>query len=315
MRQFLIGLSPLENYSSLDDFEKLCRNNSNLIRTWYTTAPYWFPMINKEKGAYIHENEEIHNSFQAELEIIKKYHQKIQLTINSKNPLYRLLAVPTTKRFIKEYSNIDSIVALDEFIPSLKKHFPEIPLTYSVQNNIPVTKLRNLDKCDTIVLGMQHIRSVGFMERLKRDYGVKIELLLNNGGHILCDKDCSKKKGHCDMLQQKLVDRYGLDWCIAQQTLIPSELDLFPRGLVDYYKINSRPSTLDYIQFQLDFYSKKLPLYRYPYDFTKGETWETFCGNHPMEKRLKGHIVDVDYVLDVKSKIWSNILGRKVVVY
>ena len=207
VKNYILGLSPLNKYSSLDDFEKFCRDYSNLIYMWYTTAPYWFPWISKEKGAYTHESKDTHKAFASELEIIKKYHQKIQLTVNNPNPLYKLgIATYTTKRFIKEYAPIDSIVALDEFIPSLKKHFPEISLTYSVQNNIPVTKLKNLDKCDTIVLGMQHIRAIGFMKRLKKEYGVKIELLLNNGGHVLCDKDCAIERGHCDMLQQKLVD-------------------------------------------------------------------------------------------------------------
>ena len=114
---------------------------------------------------------------------------------------------------------------------------------------------------------------------------------------------------------KSLIDSKGIDWCVATQSLIPSELNLYPNGLIDIYKLSTRPSTLEWMQAELDLYSGKKFLSDLDFSYFKPNFYKLICCTQAISDLLDDNIPNIDKVLEIKSEEWSNILKKDIRVW
>ena len=314
-KKFAIGLSPLNYYNNdINAFDKFCKENDYRIEHWYSALPCTW----KSKGIKFKSLREQKRNLKKQLTIIKNNNQKLQLAINVDipSPFLRLIfyiQIIIYKLFYEPYKKVDSIVTRDEYILFLRKLFPDATLTYSIQNDFAKTKLKNLKYCDTIVIGRRYIKNLNFMRRIKEEYHIKIELLLNCACNFACTYHCFD--GSCESSQKQQIDANGIDKCVAWQSLVPSELKLYPEGLIDLYKLSTRPSSLEWMNLEMDLYSSEKSLSELNFNFYKPDFWKLVCCTNSISQEVEKRIPNVDTVLKLKSQIWSKLLHKKVNVY
>lgn len=314
-KKFAIGLSPLNYYNNdISAFNKFCRENDYRIEHWYSALPCTW----RTKGIEFKSLREQKRNLKKQLTIIKKNNQKLQLAINVDIPFFPLkilfyIQILIYKIFYEPYKKVNSIVARDEYIPFLRLLFPKATITYSIQNDFAKTKLKNLKYCDTIVIGRRYIKNLDFMKQVKEKYHVKIELLLNCACNFACNYHCFN--GSCEASQKQQIEANGIDKCVAWQSLIPSELKLYPEGLIDLYKLSTRPSSLEWMNFEMNLYSSEKSLSELNFNFYKPDFWMAVCCTNSISNEVKNNIPNVDNVLKLKSQLWTNLLHRKVNVY
>lgn len=300
-------MSFLEDYQLLD---KLLKDYGNYIDTWYISPPFGDVYASRP---YLATDISNYKELQKQITIIKNYHKNIQLAINAINLVLNHYNINLIENdfltFCELFGTPDSIVCLDQFIPILKSY--NIPITYSYNNNYCVTKFKNLNDCDTIVLGNKDIRNLKFMAALKQKYGVKIELLVNNGCHFLCNRNCTQD---CQKLQLKRLEVQDLITCLAEQSLLPEELNFYPNHLIDYYKISSRPSDYDYLNKTLSCYTQRLSLEEICkiIDLRYIDNWKYFMRLIPLSSLFSSEEkINLDLVMYKKEEIWNKILTSK----
>lgn len=314
-KKFAIGLSPLNYYNNdINAFDKFCKENDYRIEHWYSALPCTW----KSKGIKFKSLREQKRNLKKQLTIIKNNNQKLQLAINVDIPssflrLVFYIQIIIYKLFYEPYKKVDSIVTRDEYIPFLRKLFPDATLTYSIQNDFAKTKLKNLKYCDTIVIGRRYIKNLNFMRKIKEEYHIKIELLLNCACNFACTYRCFD--GSCESSQKQQIDANGIDKCVAWQSLVPSELKLYPEGLIDLYKLSTRPSSLEWMNLEMDLYSSEKSLSELNFNFYKPDFWKLVCCTNSISQEVEKRIPNVDTVLKLKSQIWSKLLHKKVNVY
>lgn len=306
MKKIIIGL-PSPEFLSLEELEQLCLKHGDKIEYWYISPPFGKQYSSRDKVLYDFSITNI-IALQEQLNIIKKYNQKIELALNARNLLnYNYKEVEYAfELFCKIYGQPNSIVTLKEFIPYFNNF--NIPITYSF-NNIDYDK-NILPLCKKVVLGSKDIRNIKLMNFFKTEYNLDIELLVNNGCHFLCNKQCGQM---CFELQQKslaLKDKYQ---CLAEQSLLPCELILL-NDYIDNIKISSRPATYkdidDMIVFYSNFYSfldleRQIPL-------NQINSWRYFARLTNLLNLFFKENVDYEKVLILKNKIWENILNYSI---
>lgn len=315
MKKFAIGLSPLNYYDNdLNAFDEFCKKNDYRIAHWYSALPCTW----KSKGIKFKSLREQKRNLKKQLAIISKNNQKLQLAINVDIPdllvrSFYYMEVILYKLFYEKYKKVDSIVCRAEYIPFLRKLFPYATFTYSIQNDFAKTKLKNLEYCDTIVIGRRYIKNLNFMRRVKEKYGVKIELLLNCACNFACTYHCFD--GSCESSQEDQVRKNGLEACVAWQSLFPSEINLYPEELVDLYKLSTRPSSLGWMEFEMDLYSSEKSLSELDFNYNKPSFWKHVCCTTSISNILDKQVPNLDKVLKIKSDIWSRLLYKNVKVY
>lgn len=314
-KKFAIGLSPLNYYNNdINAFDKFCKENDYRIEHWYSALPCTW----KSKGIKFKSLREQKRNLKKQLTVIKNNNQKLQLAINVDipSPFLRLvfyIQIIIYKLFYEPYKKVDSIVTRDEYISFLRKLFPDAALTYSIQNDFAKTKLKNLKYCDTIVIGRRYIKNLNFIRKIKEEYHIKIELLLNCACNFACIYHCFD--GSCELSQKQQIDVNGIDKCVAWQSLVPSELKLYPEGLIDIYKLSTRPSSLEWMNLEMDLYSSEKSLSELNFNFYKPDFWKLVCCTNSISQEVEKKIPNVDTVLKLKSQIWSKLLHKKVDVY
>lgn len=315
--KFAIGLSPLEYYNNdLNSFDNFCKHNDNLIEHWYCSPP-WTWKFKKIKTT----NYKVQKKFfKQQLNIINSNNQKFQLALNMKfkkfkalESLYIFIIAIVYKLLYEKYKKVDSIVCVGKSAKYLKIIFPYASFTYSFNNNLYKENPKNFKYYSTIVIGRKDIRNLSLMRDLKLKYKLNIELLLNCSCHSICNYNCFN--GECEKLQDLLIRERGIDWCIAQQSVIPSELGLYPQGLISLYKLSTRPSSLDYMQEVLDIYSSQDYLSNLDYNYSSKKFWKYICATNALNKRLDDFKIDLNKILYIKSSLWSKELNKNVKVY
>lgn len=315
MKKFALGLSPISYYENdLNAFKEFCHRNGSRIEQWYCSPPWtWWTKRIKLKG-YLKER----RYFKKQLQVIKEENQKFQLcaNIDMKSKLLTFLYCLTFiwyKIVFERYKKVDSLVCRAEYIPFLRRLFPKASITYSIQNDFAKTRLKNIEYCDTIVIGRRYIKNIPFMKEMKEKYNLRIELLLNCSCNFICSYDCFD--GSCQTSQEKVIKNKGIDWCVAWQSLIPSELKVYPEGLVDFYKISSRPSKLRWMESEMDLYSSEKSLSELPFRYDRAGFWQLVCCTSSISDAVKNNIPDVNNVLKIKSRLWSEILKKDIRIY
>lgn len=315
--KFALGISPLNYYNnSIDDFDKFCQDNNDKIEHWYVSHPYTW----KFKEVYTDNFKLQEYNFKKQLSVINNNNQKLQFALNTDFSKIGILEVFVVcflaldfKIKYEKYKKVDSVVCVDRYAKYLKKIFPKASFTYSFCNNLDNLNPKSLKYFDTIVLGRKNIRDLSLMYDLKNNYNLKIELLLNCACHSLCNNKCYD--GSCKKLQNYLIDKNGIDWCVATQSIIPSELNLYPEGLIDIYKLSTRPSTLDWMQTELDLYSGKKYLSELDFSYFNPKFYKLICCTEAISDMLDYNIPNIDNVLKIKSQEWTKILGKSVKVW
>ena len=297
----------MDSFGTWQQLEQICNNYQKYINTWYISPPFNYSYASRKGVLAIPTSKNI-NEIQSQLTIIKQYNQLIQLALNSL-PLKKMdssIILNDFQMWNILFHQPDSIVLLDELIPSFLNF--NIPLTYSYNNNYSQTKLKNLKFCNTIVLGNRNLRNINFMYKIKEKYNIKIELLLNNGCHFLCQNNCSI----CIPLQNKRLTQINKYQALAEQSLLPSELKLFPNNLIDLYKISSRPCSFLHLDNVLHCYINQ-PNFQelnMALNLTHINNWNLFCRLQPILDQFKNdEEINIDQVLEYKYQIWKNILG------
>lgn len=314
--KFAIGFGPLSDYQSTEELDYFLRKYYNKIAFCYLSSPYNF-LLKETKSAYFSSKKENIESFSEEISLIKKYGIPIQLCINYTRPyIMKSLVKKSTKFFMDTFTFPESIVITDKFIPMISSEYPNIPLTYSYNNLFSERDNNNLQKCDTVVLGDKYLRSVNLMKYLKENNNLQIELLVNCGCHLKCDKKCSIP-GHCKNMQKSIVNSMGLEWCLAQQSLFPSELNLYPEGLIDLIKLSTRNKMpLSQIASLIEIYDKRCSIHNLQsLGLGEGRNWGYFIGiKYLTDEALKIGCIDMENILRIKSEIWSGILNKPVLL-
>ena len=312
--KFVIGLGPLTDYSSVKELDYFLRVYQKKIAICYIAAPFK-PSLKDGKSTYVHYSEQAAQELQTELNLLRKYQIPIQLCVNNTQPYILTKSVLKSAQFFKEHFLVpDSMVITDKFIPAFLQKFPEIPLTYSYNNNLEKANLNNLKACDTVVIGDKRLRAIVFMQNLKQRYSLKIELLVNCGCHIKCNKHCHFFN-QCYRRQNQLISQKGLEWCLAQQSLFPTELNLYPDGLIDLIKLSTRNKmSLTQIASLIEIYDRRPEIQKIKdLNLELGHNWGYFIGIKPLTD-LAEHAqqINLEEILRIKSQIWSNILQRPV---
>lgn len=310
--KFALGLSPLNYYDNdIQSFDAFCKRNDNKIEHWYVGHPFTW----RFKEIFTNNLREQEKNFKKQLSVIKKNNQKLQFALNTNFDKLGILeylvviflALDFKLRFEK-YKKVDSVVCLGRYAKYIKPIFPNASFTYSFCNNMDKMNTKDFKYFDTIVIGRKYLKDIEFMKELKQRYGLKIELLLNCACHSLCNYKCFDDS--CYKLQETLLESKGIDWCVATQSLIPSELNLYPEGLIDLYKLSTRPSSLDWMQTELDLYSSKKYLSELDYSYFKPNFYKLICCTQAISNLLEDNIPNIDRVLELKSKEWSEILKK-----
>lgn len=315
MKKFAIGLSPISYYQNdLNSFKEFCHRNTSRIEHWYSSPPWtWWTKKIKLSG-YLKERK----AFKEQLKIIKEENQQFQLcaNIDLRSPIltfFYCLTFIWYKIVFEKYKKVDSLVCRAEYIPFLHRVFPKATITYSIQNDFAKTQLKNIEYCDTIVIGRKYLKNLNFIQKAREKYGLKIELLLNCACNFACSYSCFD--GSCESSQKKLIEKHGIDWCVAWQSLLPSELALYPEGSIDYYKISSRPSSLPWLESEMDLYSSGKSLSELPFRYDRPAFWGLVCCTNSIYQEIIKTVPDIDQVLEKKSWIWSQLLKKDVKVW
>lgn len=314
-KKFAIGLSPLNYYhNDLEAFDSFCKRNDYRIDHWYSSLPCAW----KRKEIKCDNLKEQKKNLKKQLTVINANNQKLQLAINAdiSSPFIKTLyyiEILLYKIFYEKYKKVDSLVASDEYIPFLRKVFPGIPISYSVQNIYSQTHLKNLKYCDTIVIGRKYLKNLKFIEEVKKKYSLKVELLLNCACNFACEYHCFN--GSCEKSQAQQIEKNGLEKCVAWQSLFPSELKLYPENLVDLYKLSTRPSSLEWMEEEMNLYSSNKSLSELDFNYHKPFFWKDICCTKSISSIFDKEIPRLDDVLLIKSQLWSHLLGKEIHVY
>ena len=320
--KFAIGLSPfLTEEDTLESLDSFCKRNSHRIYHWYLSPPYstW----KFKEGKSLKDIRSRRKEFIAQLKVLKDNNQKIQLAINQ--PYFKyfskfkwacwlgvILCILDWKLFYSKYIDIDSIVCIDSYVSTIKRFFPKTSLTCSFNSDLVSNRYKYISKFNTIVVGRQLLRNIDFLESIKKNHNLKIELLLNCACHPLCNFKCIDKQDSCYLLQKKLIRQKGVDWCVAYQSLLPSELRLYPEGLIDYYKISSRPSSLSWLEEEMDFYESKNYLYDLLPKIPLNEVWQRACSTNAISRVLLEECPNLNTVIEHKEELWKKALNTDV---
>lgn len=306
---FTVGLP---NYYSISKNELLylIKNYGSKLDCWYTSPPFGEKFASR-KNVDIQLTKENINIIKNQLLLLKDNNQNIELAlngiklnnINSKNEIEFYY-----NKFNELFVEPDRIVSLNNLIPYLYNF--EKPITYSYNNR---SFDNNIIKqyCDRIVLGNKNLRNIKLFEFFHNE-NIQIELLLNNGCHNLCIRKCGQE---CLQQQYILIEKYGADYCLAEQSLLPCELKLYPE-YIKLFKISSRPSDFNYLNQTLFYYSNLISIndLKKDIDLSNINSWFYFnrLGNlndYFTKNRL---IIDINKIIDIKNEIWSKILNRNI---
>lgn len=303
-REIVIGL-PSPEFLSLEELDSICQTYGEKINYWYISPPFGMEYASRKSVLYDFSIENI-ILLKEQFKILKKYNQRIELALNGRSLLRKDFEEikEAFDVFCKIFGKPDSLVLLKEFIPYFSQF--NIPITYSY-NNITIDE-DVLHYCDTIVLGNRLMRDVELMKKLKNDYGLKIELLVNNGCHFLCNRSC----GHdCETLQQKAIEEKGKYQCLAEQSFLPHELKLID-NYIDFIKISSRPATYKDIVTNIDLYSSRASFEELQEILPMDDihSWRHFSKLTNIIVPFRKEKVDYKQILKLKDAIWKGILEK-----
>lgn len=155
---------------------------------------------------------------------------------------------------------------------------------------------------DEVVIGGRNIRNKKIIEELHYA-DCKVELLLNNGCSHNCLYCSTRKSEFCEDIVDKNIEKNGLLYQMAEQSIYPSEIEKYYNKLgIDLYKLSTRQfsSVWDFI--------KTIKMYVEGIDpKTKDDFIYTCTLTGIVNHVIKHEFTDEDWdeILRIKDKIWS----------
>lgn len=239
-----------------------------------STKEEWFKIIDKYHNSisYIYYSPNINGFFSrglvfdvTELDDSEQYDV---LNYARSKGIQTELAINTNKDFNKDdLSKIlyderakhipDSIVTYSRFLDTCINVFPECK--YTLSYNEGIRHPRDIEKIDkrftSIILGNRWIRDRSMFETVKEN-GFEVELLVNNG----CSHNCQYcfTDGKCQYYFNMNIARYDINVITAINTIFPFELSEYELwGIIDNYKLSTRPHSYEMIVFLLESFINK----------------------------------------------------------
>lgn len=153
--------------------------------------------------------------------------------------------VPLYEKYKNKY-NVELVTTFLSCAKRIKEIAPEQSITCSYNQGIKSREeleyLLTTDVFDTIVLGTNFFRDIDSYKLIHK-YEKKVELLLNNGCMRNCKSFCRYPNVYCsNNFEINLLDK-DLNKLYAECSMFPEEVHkyLIPLGLIDFYKLSTRP--------------------------------------------------------------------------
>lgn len=289
-----LGMTLAENKAIIDEFK------DNIYDMYFSP-----PM-----GAKYHTRKQVTSELELEgseeylwefLNYIKQNDIKLELALNTfrLNEKDIINAIDYTLNHI----HIDSIVTQDKYADLIRSKYPNVPLTYSYNNNIRTLQeledIRSLLYTD-VVLGSSSIRDFEMFRYLKNK-GFRTRYLINNGCSFNC-LWCSCSQFCLNIFEMNLR-KYSVDELYALQSIFPWELHSHTKNewSIDIIKISSRTSTYDILRRCLYSYinniNKEYILENVRYYYLWGRLGH-FSKYH--------HIFNYEKIDSIKKRIWQS---------
>lgn len=310
-KKIAIGLS-----LSLEEYEY------NQLFKWfgdYIKEIYFAPAINKEEF-HIHDDiieqmkheEEMSVKTALILELAKTFNIRSNIVLNSVldvNPVIVAEAREWCSKYGIEPNKATVIASLE---PYVRKEFGnDIEIAYSYNNNIENSEfLDNMKEgeFDTIVIGNRSRRDIELMKKIKES-GRQVELVVDNGCSPNCLWCSTRMSECCETIVEGNIRRYGLEYCIAEQSIFPFEVSEYydKFQLVDLYKFSTRQYS--------DIWSFKhlLELFINGKEVNNMESAILTCSLVPMINHIelatnskKLNVESYEEIKEIKKNIWNS---------
>ena len=147
--------------------------------------------------------------------------------------------------------HIDYLTTTMEIAYLIREQGISIPLVCSYNEAITsrehLMRVLDSDLFESIVLGGRFLRDVDCFKLIKK-YGKKTILMLNTGCCMNCASFCKiRNQNYCINLFNKNATEFGVEMMYAMQSIFPEEIKDYyqPLGIIDTYKLASRPISCD----------------------------------------------------------------------
>ncbi len=155
----------------------------------------------------------------------------------------------------------------------------------------------------SIVLGTNFYRNLNAF-RLIHLYGLKVELLLNNGCMPNCSSFCKLSNLYCINNFTDNIKQKGINYLYAECSMFPEEIHehFLPKDLIDCYKLSTRPIYYDRMIDMLSSYIKGDSLSYIRSNISNYNLYGRLAHFNKYYKDLK-----YEQVINNKRKIWQQI--------
>jgi hypothetical protein len=233
------------------------------------------------------------------------FNVKLELVLNTWFLEYRDI-VEAYQWLILNNIKIDAIVTLQEYLPIVRKIFPDVYLLNSC-NDLVRTK-QAIDKLSRefseVVCGTGAIKNP-YLWRYMQTKGVKVKIFLNSGCSFGC-RGCLDSE-YCIALNERNIYKYGAEFMYAIQSITPHEFNIYYKDnkFINGFKLSTRTREYAYINACLDSYINDKEMF-YIYKSTNNYfLWDTFAGFVPYARYFNP--VNLQ---KYKNSYWQKILPK-----
>lgn len=306
-KKLAIGLSlSLEPYEYNELFRKYGK---------YIKEIYFAPVINDEVfilhsdiGEQFKEEEKMSDRTKQILDLAKEYGIETNMVLNVRLDADESI-VRRALNWCKQWGvTINKMTVTDNVVVTAFVLSPlGCDLVSSFNNNLEFKDGKIIDDIridfyDEVVLGGRNLRNIDLIKFLKES-DIRVEILINNGCSINCLYCSTMKSEFCEDIVDKNIEKNGLLYCMAVQSIYPSEIGIQYNKLgVDTYKISSRQFG-SYIDFK-----QTLDLYINDRDPVNAEEFLLTCTLDRMRYHVTKHKFTSDdwkEIRKIKSELWK----------
>jgi len=310
-QKFIIGFVNNPILYNILDYESFLNKYYNYLAGAYIHPPFGQDYDGGKYGIITEYSNDNINNIKQQIKLLQQYNIPIQVTFNSYS-IYHNYSVRQLCNDIEKYINIfgipDYILTYDKFAPIVHTVFPYIKLARTVnENNFININNKNLSYYDIVVF-RNNFYNIKLFKELKYRYNTKIEFIAYNRCSSHCPKHCGEP---CDLVFKTFVDKFGLNYEIAMQCILPVELKLFNNSL-DYIKCCT--GSTEMLENQINIYTNNTAS---NYKFIQNHI-QNIYQQHSNSDLGKQFLAEYQYtyneqmykeIIQVKNKIWTEQLG------
>lgn len=225
------------------------------IDNFYFSLPLGDKFHSRRRVASQFHDADVVRAFWLQLQLIQSVGIGLEVVFNTPDLCDR--DVESGKSLLADHGVApDKVGLVDALYDAVGRWFPGQKRVYSF-NNFPSSFddfVAGGHAYDEYVVGRQFIRDTVLWGRIRRELKGRVVLLVNNG----CSHICGGCRGgsHCLDTYQRSLDRYSAEYLYALQSVMPCELrdGWIDADSVDFIKINSRNTDIDYLRKCLESY-------------------------------------------------------------